>query len=251
MRQKMEILVTHVKFQTFIMCVIILNAITLGLETVSALGAENLYYLHVFDKVALSIFVIELCMKLFVYGIDFFKRPWCVFDFVVVGVSLVPASGNLSVIRSLRVLRVLRLISAMPSLRVIVSTFLDSIPGIGAVAMLFSIIFYVFAVMSVQMFGSEFPHYFENIGTSMFTLFQLMTLEGWVEVVNEIMVVYPWAGIFFILYILVSTFVLLNMVIAVVVNVMSDEGIDPYTEKLDAIMKELQVVKAALEKAKK
>lgn len=235
-------------FRNFIMAVILLNAAALGLETYKGLSADALKYLQIFDGLCLIIFVVEILLKLFAYGLAFFKRPWCVFDFIIVGITLVPNAGNLSVLRGLRVLRVLRLISMMPQLRMVVGAFLDSLPGVGAVAMLFSVIFYVFAVMSTQMFGAEFPHYFGGLGTSMFTLFQLMTLEAWAEVVKEIMAVHTWAAAYFITYILISTFVLLNMVIAVVVKVMEEQGQDTHLNLLEDISKRLDKIEKQLNK---
>lgn len=233
-------------FSNFIMVVILLNAATLGVETIRSLSDSTVNILHLFDKICLAIFIIEILMKLYVYGLSFFKKPWCVFDFLIVGVTLIPSTGNLSVLRGLRVLRVLRLISAVPQLRVVVNAFLDSIPGVSAVALLFSVIFYVFSVMSTQMFGVEFPNYFGSLTSSMFTLFQLMTLENWAAIVKDVMAVYSWAGAYFIVYILISTFVLLNMVIAVVVKVMEGQELDPHTETLNEISKRLEKIEKKL-----
>lgn len=233
-------------FRNFIMVIILLNAATLGIETVHSLSDTIMELLHLFDKICLAIFIVEILMKLYVYGLTFFKKPWCVFDFLIVGVTLIPNTGNLSVLRGLRVLRVLRLISAIPQLRIVVNAFLDSLPGVGAVAMLFSVIFYVFSVMSTQIFGAEFPAYFGSLTTSMFTLFQLMTLENWASIVKEVMAVYSWAGAFFIVYILIATFVLLNMVIAVVVKVMEGQELDPHTETLNEISKRLAKIEKKL-----
>jgi voltage-gated sodium channel len=235
-------------FQNFVMAVIIFNAIILGVETVQSLPENVLGFLYVLDTICLTIFVVELILKMYAYGFGFFKRPWCIFDFIIVGVTLIPASGNLSVLRSLRVLRVLRLISSVPQLRMVINSFLDALPGIGSVALLFSIIFYVFTVMSTKLFSAELPEYFGSLSTSMFTLFQLMTLEGWTVVVIDAMEIHSWAGLYFIFYILLSTFVLLNMVIAVVVSVMEDQGENPHMEKLDEINKRLQKIEKNLKK---
>lgn len=234
------------KFQNFIMAVIIINAITLGAETMQGLPEKVLQALHILDTICLTIFVVEILLKLIAYGFGFFKRPWCVFDFIIVGITLIPATGNLSVLRALRVLRVLRLISSLPQLRMVINGFLDSLPGIGSVALLFSIIFYVFTVMSTKIFAADLPQYFGSLSTSMYTLFQLMTLEGWTIVVEDAMEVHAWAGIYFILYILLSTFILLNMVIAVVVNVMEEQGDKPEIKKLDEINKRLQNIEKKL-----
>lgn len=239
-------LVENSKFQWFIIAVIILNAISLGVETTGYFSGTFLEFLHFIDEVALSIFVIELSLKLFAHGFSFFKRSWNIFDFVIVGVCLIPFGGNLSVLRALRVLRVLRLISVLPQLRLVVNTFVKSLPGVGSVMILFSVIFYVFVVMSVQLFSSVSPEHFGTMTAAMFTLFQFVTLEGWSDIVRGIMEVYPWAGLFFVIYILVATFVLLNMIIAVILNVMADEEIDPYSKKLDKLEKEIKALTKAL-----
>ncbi|MEC8066976.1 MAG: ion transporter [Pseudomonadota bacterium] len=246
MKQTVLKWVEKASFQNFILTVIVLNALALGVETFHGLSENTLSLLYTFDQVCLVIFVVELLLKIYAYGWSFFKKPWCVFDLLIVAVTLVPNTGNLSVLRGLRVLRVLRLISSVPQLRMVVNGFLDAMPGIGAVGLLFFIIFYVFAVMSTQMFGAAFPDYFGQIGTTMFTLFQLMTLEGWTEIVKDVMTVHSWAGFYFIIYILIATFVLLNMVIAVVVKVMEDEGQAPHTQQLNEVIERLKKIEEKL-----
>ncbi|MFO7483255.1 ion transporter [Oceanibaculum nanhaiense] len=211
-------------FQNFIIGVIIVNAITLGLETSAT--AMNLAgpVLIVLDRIALSIFIIEIVLKLVVYRLRFFRDAWNIFDFLVVGVTLMPAGEGLSVLRSLRILRVLRLISVVPSLRKVVHALLRAIPGMGSVVALLSLVFYVAAVMATKLFGASFPDWFGSIGASFYTLFQVMTLESWsMGIVRPVMEVYPYAWLFFIIFILLTTFAVLNLFIAIIVDAMAQE----------------------------
>ena len=211
-------------FQNFIIGVIIVNAVTLGLETSAT--AMNLAgpVLIVLDRIALSIFIIEIVLKLVVYRLRFFRDAWNIFDFLVVGVTLMPAGEGLSVLRSLRILRVLRLISVVPSLRKVVHALLRAIPGMGSVVALLSLVFYVAAVMATKLFGASFPDWFGSIGASFYTLFQVMTLESWsMGIVRPVMEVYPYAWLFFIIFILLTTFAVLNLFIAIIVDAMAQE----------------------------
>jgi voltage-gated sodium channel len=180
--------------------------------------------LHALDSLILAIFVVEIASRIAVHRLAFFRDAWSVFDFVVVAIAIVPATENLSVLRALRVLRVLRLITIVPALRRVVGGLIASLPGMGSIALLLLLLFYVFAVMATQLFGPEFPEQFGNLGRSAFTLFTVMTLEGWVDgVVKPIMQVHPYAWLFFIPYILITTFAVLNLFIAVIVNAMQSE----------------------------
>lgn len=211
-------------FQNFIIGVIIVNAVTLGLETSGT--AMNLAgpVLIVLDRIALSIFIIEIVLKLIVYRLRFFRDAWNIFDFLVVGVTLMPAGEGVSVLRSLRILRVLRLISVVPSLRKVVHALLRAIPGMGSVVALLSLVFYVAAVMATKLFGASFPDWFGSIGASFYTLFQVMTLESWsMGIVRPVMEVYPYAWLFFIIFILLTTFAVLNLFIAIIVDAMAQE----------------------------
>lgn len=203
---------------------ILANAVILGLETSPALMADWGGLLHVADRAILAVFVVELALRLAVHRLAFFRDPWSVFDFVVVAIALVPASGPLAVLRALRVLRVLRLITLVPSMKRVVGGLLSALPGLGSVVAIIAIIFYVAAVIATKVFATEFPALFGDLGRSAFTLFQVMTLEGWaMEVVRPVMAVYPQAWIFFLIFILASTFTLLNLFIAVIVNAIQSE----------------------------
>jgi len=212
------------RFEAVITTLIVINAVTLGLETspaaVEAIGG----LLVAIDRIILAVFVLELLARFVVYRVDFFRDPWRVFDLLVVGVALIPATGSLSVLRALRILRVLRLISIVPSLRRVVTGFITALPGMGSIILLLSLVFYVFAVMATKLYGQSFPDRFGDIGASLYTLFQIMTLEGWSDgVVRPVMEIYPTAWLFFIPFIVATSFTVLNLFIGVIVSAMEEE----------------------------
>ena len=220
--QALKSLVESNTFQRFIIAVIIVNAVTLGLETSTSAMATAGGVLYLLDRIALSIFVIEIVLKLLVYRQNFFRDGWNVFDFLVVGVTLAPTGEGVAVLRALRILRALRLVSVVPSMRKVVNALLKAIPGMTSVLTLLMLVFYVAAVMSTKLFGEAFPEWFGSIGASFYTLFQVMTLESWsMGIVRPVMEVYPLAWLFFIVFILLTTFAVLNLFIAIVVDAMT------------------------------
>ena len=209
------------RIQYIIIGLIILNAIILGLETSPRVMDSVGPLLMTLDSILLSVFVVEILLKMFAFGPRFFRQPWNVFDFIVVGIALIPASGPLAVLRALRVLRVLRLVSMMPRLRFVVEALLHAVPGIMSIAGLMLLIFYVSAVIATGLFGQSFPDWFGSIGASMYTLFQIMTLESWsMGIARPVIEDYPYAWLFFIPFILIATFTMLNLFIAIIVNTM-------------------------------
>ena len=207
--------------QRFIVGLIVLNAVTLGLETSDAVMARWGGLLLTVDGIILGIFVVEVLGRLFGHGLRFFRDPWNVFDFVIVAIALVPASGPFAVLRTLRILRVLRLISMVPQMRLVVGALLNAVPGIASIAGLMMILYYVFAVMATELFGDTHPQWFGTIGASMYTLFQVMTLESWsMGIARPVMEVHPYAWLFFVPFILVATFTILNLFIAIIVDTM-------------------------------
>ncbi len=212
--------------QRTIIVVILLNAIILGLETVPAVFSRYGELLTLLDRICLGIFVVELSLGILAMGPGrFFRDPWRVFDFVVVGIALLPATGPFSILRSLRVLRVLRLASASPRMRAVVSALLSAIPGLGSIGALLLILFYVAAVMTTKLFGPVFPEWFGSIGASMYTLFQIMTLESWsMGIVRPVLEEFPYAWLFFVPFIITATFTMLNLFIAVIVDAMQSQA---------------------------
>ncbi|MFK0247973.1 ion transporter [Amycolatopsis azurea] len=222
-RERVARIVEARAFQNFIIAVIVFNAVTLGLETSTRMLAEYGRLLHTVDYIALTIFVLELAAKFYAYRGKFFRDPWNIFDLLVVGIAVIPTTGPFAVLRALRVLRVLRLISVVPSMRKVVTGLLASIPGMASIAALLALIIFVAGVMSTKLFGAISPDNFGDLGTSLFTLFQVMTGEAWPDIAKEIMKEAPMAWVFFVVYILVSSFAVLNLFIAVVVSGMEDE----------------------------
>lgn len=220
-RQALGAWIESRRVQNVIIGLILINAVILGAETSPAVMAVAGPQLLVIDKLILAVFVVEIAIKLFAQGPGFFRRGWNVFDFVVVGIALVPASGPLAILRALRILRVLRLLSMVPQLRLVVEALLHSLPGIGSIALLMVVIYYVAAVMATGLFGVAHPEWFGSIWHSMYTLFQVMTLESWsMGIVRPVMENHPYAWLFFIPFILIATFTVLNLFIAIIVNAM-------------------------------
>lgn len=221
--------------QRFIVGVIVINSITIGAET-SATAMERFGWgLHLLDRVALAIFIVELLARMYAYRRDFLKDPWNWFDTIIVGIALIPHSGPASVLRSLRILRALRLVSRVPSMRRVVSALLSAIPGMASVIALLGLVVYVAAVMAVNLFGEQVPEYFGGLPQSLFSLFQIMTGEGWPDIAEATMARHPMAWMFFVGYILLSSFVVLNLFMAVVVSAMEREQ-DP---EMQAVLAEL------------
>jgi voltage-gated sodium channel len=210
--------------ERFIMALIILNAITLGLETSDSIMARYGTILGIVDRVIITIFVVEILVRFLAQRAAFFRDWWNIFDIIVVGVALAPATATFSVLRALRVLRLLRLITAVPSLQRVVGGLIGALPGMTSILLLIGLVFYVSAVMAVNLYGKEFPELFGTLGTSLYTLFTIMTLEGWTnDVVNPIMEKHPNALLFFIPFIIITTFWVLNLFIGIIVNAMQEE----------------------------
>ena len=221
MRERLRAFVENAPVQRVIYVLIVINAVTLGLETWSVAMATAGDLLIAADRIMLAIFSVEIAARLVAYGPRFFRDPWNVFDFVVVGIAWIPTTEGTAVLRALRVLRILRIVSAVPKMRHVVEALLGAIPGIGAIAALLGLVFYVGAVMATKLFGADFPEWFGSVGASLYSLFQIMTLESWsMGIVRPVMEIYPGAWIFFVPFILVTTFTVLNLFIAVIVGAM-------------------------------
>lgn len=234
-------------FSRFIIGLIIINAAILGLETSPTVMAQTGGVLVWLNKAILAVFVAEIALKLVAFGPRFFRSGWNIFDFLIVGISLVPASGPLEILRALRVLRVLRLLSQVPKLRVIIESLMRALPGMGWTTLLLLLVFYVFAVMGTMMFGQEFPELWGNLGRSLFTLFQVMTLESWsTGVARPMFDAYPWAWVFFVPFILVSSFMVLNLFIAIIVTATQSIHLDEEDEQRRQIISTLERIEGRL-----
>ena len=178
-------------------------------------------WLRAIDMAALWIFTLELALKLTAWRTRFFRSGWNLFDFAIVAIAWLPAAGPLAVLRALRIMRVLRLVSVVPQMRAVVGALLQALPGMGSIVAVLSLVFYVAAVMATGLFGAEFPAWFGSIGASMYSLFQIMTLESWsMGIVRPVMEVYPLAWMFFVPFIVATSFTVLNLFIALIVNSM-------------------------------
>ena len=251
--------------QLIIISLIVLNAIVLALETNATIVLQYGTILKLTDQILLSIFVVELVLKLFTQGRQFYKDPWNIFDAIVIGIALLPTTGSLSILRSLRILRILRLISAVPSLKRVVNALLKAVPGMGSVVLLLGVIYFIFSVIATKFFGSEFADWFGDIGKSAYTLFQIMTLESWsMGIVRPVMTQFPLAWVFFIPFILITSFAVLNLFIGIIVDAMQRFDDDtngkahsksPKTqednaiEEIQALKTEIQELKQLLQKA--
>lgn len=214
-------------FVNFIVGLIIFNAATMGLETSDRILASHGALLHILDKIVLGIFVLELLLKFYAYRLSFFRSGWNNFDFLIITISLIPAAGPLSILRTFRVFRILRLFSMVPQMRVVVTGLLRAIPGMASVMGVIGIIFFVYSVLVTKIFGrtgdDTLEAIFGDLGKSMFSLFQLMTLEDWVEgIVGPAMALYPWSWVIFIPFIILTTFAVLNLFIGVIVEAMQN-----------------------------
>ena len=247
LKERVEAFWAQKRVQNVIISLILVNAALLGMETSPGIMASWGDIIHKLDLAILTVFVVEIASLLYARGWRFFTDPWCVFDFIVVGIALIPASGPFAVLRALRVLRVLRLINKIPSIRKVVGALLGALPGMTSVFGLVMILFYVYAVIATKLFGQDFPELFGDLGRSFFTLFQVMTLEAWAGgVARPVMELYPYAWIFFIIFILTATFTVLNLFVAVIVNSLntihgeeeSDKGND-----LETMRRELKLMR--------
>jgi voltage-gated sodium channel len=243
--------------QRLIIAVIILNGIILGLETSPPINNAFGGLLRQIDRLCLTFFVVEISLALVAMGPRFFRDPWRIFDFTVVGIALLPAAGAFSVLRSLRILRVLRLISAAPQMRSVVQALLAAIPGLSSICFLLLLIFYVAAVIVTNLFSAAFPEWFGSIGASLYTLFQVMTLESWsMGIVRPVMETFPLAWMYFLPFILIATFMMLNLFIAVVVNAMQathdqEALLAPHSKTEQLVLDELRALRAEVAELRK
>ncbi|WP_300541363.1 ion transporter [Maricaulis sp.] len=223
----MKSFVESAPFRNFIMTLIVINAITLGLETYPYEGEWFTTWLPMLDTVIVGIFVVEILLKLVVYRHRFFLSGWNWFDLGVIVISILPTAGGFSVLRALRIVRAFRLFSVMPDLRKVVEALLRAIPGRGAVIAVLGLMFYVSAVMATKLYGDAVPERFGTLADSAFSLFQVMTLEGWAsDVAIPVMETHPWAWIFFVVFIVLTSFAVLNLFIAIIVDSLQAKHFD-------------------------
>ena len=209
-------------FEPSMIALILFNGVLIGLETSHEITQAYGRWLELGNDLILGIFVIEAALKITAVAPNFrryFGDGWNLFDFSVIVLSLLPATGQFALVaRLIRVLRVLRLVSAMPQLRLIVATLVRSIPSMGHVLMLLGIVFYIYAITGFHLFHNHDAEHWGTLGAALLTLFQIVTLEGWVDVMEQALESRPWSWVYFVSFVLIGTFVVLNLFIAVVVN---------------------------------
>ena len=236
LRNKARVFVERKLVTNTILGVIIFNAITLGMTTSPAIMSKMGGLLNLIDKLVLAIFVAELLLKFYAYGWSFFKNAWNIFDLLVVSIGLLPDKDGLSALRGLRVIRAMRLLSVVPQMRAVVQALLDALPGMGAVIIMLSIVYYVFAVMATLMYGPVFDEWFGTLGRSLYSLFQIMTLESWsMGIVRPVMIEFPKAWVFFVPFIIITAFSVLNLFIGLLVNTMQSAVEDETEAEFDKL----------------
>ena len=256
LKNKIQIIIESNITTTVITILILLNAVILGLETDDYFASKFGGILNWADKFILILFSFELFLKFYVYRIKFFHSGWNIFDLSIVIIAWLPTSGALTVLRALRILRVLRLISVVPQLRRVVSAIGYSIPGMVSVVGVLGLIFYVASVLATKLFGIHpdpfMQEWFGSIGASAYTLFQIMTLESWsMGVVRPTMELFPWAWAFFIPFIIITSFAVLNFFIGIIVDSMQiaqkDDQANNEIENSHITMKEYKLLKKQLD----
>jgi len=220
-------------FQGAVLVLIIINAVILGAETFASVDAAIGPMLRLVDRVILYIFVGEIILRILAEHGAYFRKGWNIFDFVIVLTSLLAATSGLAALRAFRVLRILRVITVIPRMRVVVSALLDAIPGIASVGVVMALIIYVFAVIAANLYGPQHPALFGDVFTAMYTLFQVMTLEGWPDIAGAVAATHPHSWVFFITFVLIGTFTMLNLFVAIVVRVVEEDSDSLFADLID------------------
>ncbi len=236
LRERLGAWIESPRIQAAIIAVIMFNAVTLGLETSTFVQRHAGGLLLRVEQLVLTIFVIEILLKLYAFRLRFFTSGWNVFDFVIVGIALIPASGPLAILRAFRILRILRLVTKVDRLRHLVESLLRALPSIGWIVVLMLMVFYIFGVMGTKLFADSFPQYFGHLGASLYSLFQVMTLESWSQSISRpVMATYPYAWVYFLSFILITVFTVLNLFIGIIVNTMQEKHFEEEELRRNAV----------------
>ena len=258
MQAKLKRIFEDPRLERIVIGLIVLNGITLGLETSDRVMEQAGGFLRLLDRTLLIIFTIEVIGRFAADPRARIKDGWAIFDALVVAIAYVPATGNLSVLRAFRILRLLRLIARIPTLKRVVGGLVAALPGMGSIIFLLSLIFYIFSVMATKLFGDAFPEWFGTLAASAYTLFQIMTLESWsMGIVRPVMDVFPLAWMFFVPFILATSFTVLNLFIGIIVSAMQQEHDDAadadrikIQDDTQAILSELRTLRAEVAELK-
>lgn len=237
-------------FQFVVLVLIIINAVILGAETFRGVDEAAGPWLIALDRVIIYAFVAEIGIRIIAYRGAYFRNGWNIFDFLIVAVSIVAATSGLAALRAFRVLRVLRVITVIPRMRLVVSALLDSIPGIASVGVVLTLIVYVFAVIAANLYGPDHPELFGNVFQAMYTLFQVMTLEGWPDIASDVAQTHERSWVFFLTFVLIATFTMLNLFVAIVVRVVEEDSEPVVDEVIDgqaSIRSEISALRADIQ----
>ena len=251
---KIKSLVESRWFQAFVIAVILLNSVVFGLHTSQGLMERFGRTLNLFDQFCLGVFTVELVLKIIVYNKRFCHDPWNIFDFIIVAVSFVPDMGMFSALRLFRVLRVFKLISGVRPLRVILSAVIRSIPGVMWASVILLLVYYVYGIIGTNLFGKTHPQWFGTLGGSVYSLFQIMTLESWsMGIARPVIEVHPYAWIYFVSYILFSSFVVMNIVVGIVLTSIADsvKKEDAADDAQGSVRREFEKLKKQMEQFEK
>lgn len=240
-------LVESALFQGAVLALVLFNAVLLGIETLAPVKAAIGQEIVALDRVIIALFTIEIALRIYAAPVAYFRNSWNIFDFIIVIISLLATSSGLAAVRAFRVLRVLRVVTVIPRMRLVVSALFDSIPGIASVGIVIVLIVYVFAVIGANLYGGDHPEIFGDVFAAMYTLFQVMTLEGWAEIASEVAETHQRSWIYFLTFVLIATITMLNLFVAIVVKTVEEEE-DPKFEMLKAqnerILAELAALRA-------
>jgi voltage-gated sodium channel len=234
MRARCQRLVDAPWFNRTIVIVLVINAIALGCRTAASVSASLDPLLIGIEVAVVAIFVVEMIIKITALGRTFFRDAWNWFDLIVIVLSAIPASGTLLMLRTVRILRTFRLISVIPSMRRVVNALFTALPGLVSILMLLMLVLYTASIAAVQMFGAVAPSHFGSLGSSLLTMFKVMT-QGWPEVADEVLAVRPLSWMFFVGYIVVTGFIVLNLLIAVIVNTMERQMLEAQAAKEERV----------------
>ncbi len=244
-RTSLQRLVESSAFQAVVLSLIIINAVILGAETFPAFKGAPL--LKIIDRIIVYAFVVEIGMRIIAWRGAYFRNGWNLFDFLIVAISIGAATSGLAALRAFRVLRVLRVITVIPRMRVVVSALLDSIPGIASVGVVLALIVYVFAVIAANLYGPQHPELFGDVFQAMYTLFQVMTLEGWPDIASQVAETHERSWIFFLTFVMIATFTMLNLFVAIVVRVVEEDSepvVDEVVDGQQAIRRDIAALHA-------
>ena len=244
-------------FEFGIVAIIIFNALLLGIGTSPTLNRQYGDLMHLVYRIILAIFVLEALIKMVASSpriAGYFRDGWNVFDFLVIVVALIPFAGQFATIARLaRLLRVMRLVSTIKDLRVIVTALVNSIPSVGHVIMLMGIIVYIYAIIGYHLFSEHDPEHWRNLGYAVLTLFNIITFDGWTDVMFAAMDLNLLAWVYFISFVVVGTFVVINLFIAILIDKMGEAKLERIRDPENPVTKEelLQELRATKETLQK